>query len=554
MKLALLFYVVGALFFFFHLFSFLVAFFLLDGLVLVFYFKGLDLGFMFYEFIIYLDLVSVVFFRVVMLISFVVFFYVRFYMGDIVFVSRFYWLVFLFVVSIVLLVFSPRLFSVVLGWDGLGMTSFLLVCFYDDIISLFSRMVVFLANRFGDAILLLSFYWFISLGDLVYFYLDFGFSFGLSFLYFLVFFTKRAQFPFMVWLPLAMAAPTPVSSLVHSSTLVAAGVYLVVRYYFFVSFLMVGDFVRLVSLLTFLLSGIMGLVEIDVKKVIAFSTLSQLSIMIYIIRSGFWVYGYLLLIFHALYKSLLFLVFGFSIRVSRGLQDGRFMSIAYFDFPLIMVLFLLSCFSLFGIPFFSGFFVKDLFFSFMVFFDYLFLEFLLFFGGCVFTFLYRLKILRFLYFSWFKGVHYVDLRIDYLVFLSLMYLSFFRIFFGGFFVDLVLVDLFVVVYFLEKLIPLIVIFFGGFLYYVFFFYLGESFVFWRSFFYLYYFSYDFWYALLGRLYHFFWSDRMWLELLVYKGFVGLLNDLSFVFWNFIYLYLGVTLLFFFVFFSFSVFF
>ncbi|MCQ8210462.1 hypothetical protein NPS74_22535, partial [Cutibacterium acnes subsp. acnes] len=66
MKLALLFYVVGALFFFFHLFSFLVAFFLLDGLVLVFYFKGLDLGFMFYEFIIYLDLVSVVFFRVVM--------------------------------------------------------------------------------------------------------------------------------------------------------------------------------------------------------------------------------------------------------------------------------------------------------------------------------------------------------------------------------------------------------------------------------------------------------------------------------------------------------
>jgi len=133
----------------------------------------------------------------------------------------------------VLLVFRPNLFSVIVGWDGLGITSFLLVCFYDDLVSFFSRLVVFFRNRLGDGLLLISFSVFMAVGDVDYYYFGRELGFLFAFFLFLVFFTRRAQYPFMVWLPLAMAAPTPVSSLVHSSTLVTAGVYLVIRFYVF---------------------------------------------------------------------------------------------------------------------------------------------------------------------------------------------------------------------------------------------------------------------------------------------------------------------------------
>jgi NADH-ubiquinone oxidoreductase chain 5 len=122
--------------------------------------------------------------------------------------------------------------------------------------------------------------------------------------------TKRAQVPFSAWLPAAIAAPTPVSSLVHSSTLVTAGVYLLIRFNFFLSF---NYFLLVTSVITITLRGIGAFFEIDLKKVIALSTLRQLGVMIIIISLGIKELGFFHLLTHALFKSLLFLCAGFYI-------------------------------------------------------------------------------------------------------------------------------------------------------------------------------------------------------------------------------------------------
>jgi len=360
------FYLVGGGFFLLHLLSFFVFFVLSDGLVYVFYFGGLDLFYYVFNFVFYFDLISVVFFRVIMLIRFVVFFYINFYMGEMLKFWRFYWMVFFFVVSMVLLVFRPNLFSVIVGWDGLGITSFLLVCFYDDLVSFFSRLVVFFRNRLGDGLLLISFSVFMAVGDVDYYYFGRELGFLFAFFLFLVFFTRRAQYPFMVWLPLAMAAPTPVSSLVHSSTLVTAGVYLVIRFYVFLVDFFGFAFVRWFSLVTFFFAGLLGVREIDLRRVIAFSTLRQLGMMFYICSLGLYFYSYMLLLYHALYKSLLFLVFGYLMKVCFGRQDGRFLGVSFLDYPFLLVILFLSGGSLFGMPFLAGFYVRDLVFSFLV--------------------------------------------------------------------------------------------------------------------------------------------------------------------------------------------
>jgi NADH-ubiquinone oxidoreductase chain 5 len=98
--------------------------------------------------------------------------------------------------------------------------------------------------------------------------------------------TKRAQFPFSAWLPAAIAAPTPVSSLVHSSTLVTAGVYLLIRFYYTLSFILSSSIFCFISLITIFFSGILALYDNDMKKVIAISTLSQLGFMMFSLSTG----------------------------------------------------------------------------------------------------------------------------------------------------------------------------------------------------------------------------------------------------------------------------
>jgi len=148
-----------------------------------------------------------------------------------------------------------------------------------------SGLVTVFSNRVGDAFFLLSFFFFFCGGSFVFDVFSF-FSVRIFLLFvFLGAITKRAQVPFSAWLPAAMAAPTPVSSLVHSSTLVTAGVYVLIRFnYLFFSFL--HNFCVIFFIFTIVLAGGIACFERDFKKVVAISTLSQLGLMLFIICVG----------------------------------------------------------------------------------------------------------------------------------------------------------------------------------------------------------------------------------------------------------------------------
>lgn len=139
---------------------------------------------------------------------------------------------FTFVVSICLLIFSPNIISLLLGWDGLGVTSYLLVNYYSSEKRFNARILTALTNRLGDVFILV----FIGMSTTPSVFNIFtyssatGLESGFILLVLLAAITKRAQIPFSAWLPAAIAAPTPVSALVHSSTLVTAGVYLLLRF------------------------------------------------------------------------------------------------------------------------------------------------------------------------------------------------------------------------------------------------------------------------------------------------------------------------------------
>lgn len=139
--------------------------------------------------------------------------------------------------------------------------------------------------------------------------------------------TKRAQMPFSYWLPAAMMAPTPVSALVHSSTLVTAGVYLIIRTLMGVGELQVGGIVRSVllvlSLVTNVIAGIRACFEVDLKKVVALSTLRQLGIMVISLAMGFYSLAFFHLVTHALFKSLIFIRVGRVIHLYGDSQDLR---------------------------------------------------------------------------------------------------------------------------------------------------------------------------------------------------------------------------------------
>lgn len=199
----------------------------------------------------------------------------------------------------------------------LGLVSYCLVIYYQDVGTYNAGMITALSNRVGDRALLFVMVIFRSVGRW-----DFSIFSGdkvLLTLIVLVGITKRAQLPFCAWLPAAMAAPTPVSALVHSSTLVTAGVYLLIRY--------LGDQGRLVltflGLVTSCIAGFNAMIGFDFKKIIALSTLRQLGLMMTSIGLGYSTLAYYHLLTHAVVKALLFLSAGGFIHNSFGLQDIR---------------------------------------------------------------------------------------------------------------------------------------------------------------------------------------------------------------------------------------
>nr|AHF21594.1 NADH dehydrogenase subunit 5 [Allothyrus sp. LamingtonNP-QMS95173] len=308
------------------------------------------------------DWISLIFMAVVMFISSMVLFYSNGYMDTDKGKIKFCYIVLLFVLSMLLLIISPNLLMILLGWDGLGLISYCLVIYYQNVKSNSAGMITLLSNRIGDVCILLSILYMINFGswDINLMMLSSNMLNLMGVLITLAAMTKSAQIPFSAWLPAAMAAPTPVSALVHSSTLVTAGVYLLIRFHMYFMMTNMSKILLYISILTMLMSGIGANLETDMKKVIALSTLSQLGLMMLILSLGMSNLAFFHLVTHAMFKAMLFLCAGVIIHGINGCQDIRMLgSISSFS-PIVSGLMGLASISLAGFPFLSGFYSKDL--------------------------------------------------------------------------------------------------------------------------------------------------------------------------------------------------
>nr|QEE94366.1 NADH dehydrogenase subunit 5 [Psorophora ferox] len=311
------------------------------------------------------DWMSLMFMSFVLLISSLVIFYSNQYMGEDFNINRFILLVLAFVFSMMMLIISPNLISILLGWDGLGLVSYCLVIYFQNVKSYNAGMLTALSNRIGDVALLLAIAWMLNYGSWNYiFYLEMMSNnfemMVIGSLVMLAAMTKSAQIPFSSWLPAAMAAPTPVSALVHSSTLVTAGVYLLIRFNILLANSSLGQFLLLVSGLTMFMAGLGANFEFDLKKIIALSTLSQLGLMMSILSMGFYKLAFFHLLTHALFKALLFMCAGVIIHNVKNAQDIRFMGSLSMSMPLTCSCFNIANLALCGMPFLAGFYSKDL--------------------------------------------------------------------------------------------------------------------------------------------------------------------------------------------------
>lgn len=308
-----------------------------------------------------LDWMSSSFISIVLLIRRVIIVYSYNYIAPYSKSGYFLWLTFLFIVSILLVVTISNLFFLILGWDGLGLISFFLIVYYQNQSSITSGVFTLLINRIGDCFFLVTIviviYNYNSLFSNSSYVLD---EFVLA-LIVITFITKRAIYPFSPWLPLAMAAPTPISALVHSSTLVTAGLYLMIRY----SYLLYRSYtlikvLLILCLFTSFYAGINAIFETDLKKLIALSTLRHLGFIGMSFSVGLLHLAFFHLLTHALFKSLLFMTIGDIIINLNHSQDIRYLSSGMTYTPFSCLVIYVSLLNLLGLPSLRGYFSKDL--------------------------------------------------------------------------------------------------------------------------------------------------------------------------------------------------
>ncbi len=280
----------------------------------------------------------------------------------------------LFVFMMLILVTANNLLLMFVGWEGVGLCSYLLIGFWfrkDSAANAGKK--AFIVNRIGDYGFLLGiFTLFVALGAQGHWTLNYGeiqqnahlLSASAATLITLLFFVgatgKSAQLPLYVWLPDAMEGPTPVSSLIHAATMVTAGVYMVARLNFLYSMApQVMFVVALVGVLTAIFSASIGFAQNDIKRVLAYSTVSQLGYMFVGVGVGAYAAGIFHLMTHAFFKGLLFLGAGSVIHAMSGEQDMRKMGGLRKKIPVTYWTFVFACIAIAGVPPFSGFFSKD---------------------------------------------------------------------------------------------------------------------------------------------------------------------------------------------------
>nr|YP_010528128.1 NADH dehydrogenase subunit 5 [Priassus spiniger]UXW64230.1 NADH dehydrogenase subunit 5 [Priassus spiniger] len=415
----------------------------------------------------YFDWMSLLFMGSVLCISSMVILYSSSYMQSDMFKVRFIYIVLLFVLSMMFLIISPNLISILLGWDGLGLVSYCLVIYYQNYKSYNAGMLTVLSNRIGDVSILISISWLFNMGgwNFIYYFdfLDYKTSLWILNLIILSAFTKSAQIPFSSWLPAAMAAPTPVSALVHSSTLVTAGVYLLIRFsgllYNYNMF-----YFLLISCLTMFMSGLAANFEYDLKKIIALSTLSQLGLMMSILFMGNNACSYFHMLTHAFFKALMFLCAGLIIHCMNDSQDIRHMGYLINCIPYTCSCFFISNLSLCGLPFLSGFYSKDMSLEYMSFSYYNMFIYLLFYLSVGLTVSYSLRLIYYCFTGSNSLMTISTYHEDNLMMYSLIFMTILSIISGSLLIWLIFpFPYFMCFPFILKVLPLIFILLGSWL-------------------------------------------------------------------------------------------
>lgn len=331
---------------------------------------------------VYVDNLSVVMLMVVTTISFVVQLYSSNYMYKDKSFPRFFAYLNLFNFSMLGLVLSPNLFQNYVFWELVGVSSYLLIGFwYKKPSASNAAKKAFILNRIGDFGLLagtiaISYFMYQysndaslatipftninDIGTYLYSYTSNGVFVLICILLLMGSFAKSAQFPLHTWLADAMEGPTPVSALIHSATMVAAGVYLIARLYPVYSLSDgVMNFIAIIGLITALICAYFAITQNDLKRILAYSTNSQLGLMFLALGAGIYSGGLFHLVTHAYFKSMLFLCSGIVIHGVSNQQDIRFMGGLRKHMPLTAICYLIGCISISGILF-SGFYSKEM--------------------------------------------------------------------------------------------------------------------------------------------------------------------------------------------------
>ena len=320
----------------------------------------------------YLDGLSLVMMLVITGIGFLIHVYATGYMADDPSFSRFFAYMNLFVAAMLMLVLADNLVLLYLGWEGVGLCSYLLIGFwYTDPENGYAARKAFVVTRVGDTSMAIGlFLLFAQLGtlniqDLLHaaesqWAVGSGLAVATSLLLLGGAVGKSAQLPLQTWLPDAMAGPTPISALIHAATMVTAGVYLVARtHVLFELAPSVQLLVAWIGLITLLMAGFTALTQTDIKRILAYSTVSQIGYMFLGLGVGAWSAAIFHLMTHAFFKALLFLASGTVILSLHHEQNIFRMGGKRKQLPVSFLAFLIGSLALTAFPFTSGYFSKD---------------------------------------------------------------------------------------------------------------------------------------------------------------------------------------------------
>ncbi len=339
--------------------------------VVVDLFNFISVGSLHIPFAFQVDQLSALFLLIITGVGFLIHLYSTAYMHDEVphHFARYFSYLNLFVFSMLLLVLGANYIILFIGWEGVGLCSYLLIGYWFKHVDYgYAARKAFIMNRIGDLGFLIAIFLMINKYGSVDFADIFGKASGsttgvvtaITLLLFVGATGKSAQIPLYTWLPDAMAGPTPVSALIHAATMVTAGVYMIARSHVLYDLAPVTQtVVAVIGCATALLAATIALKQNDIKKVLAYSTVSQLGYMFLGLGIGSYGGAVFHVMTHAFFKALLFLGAGSVIHAMGGEQDMRKMGGLRKFLPSTHLTFLLGCIAIAGIPPFSGFFSKD---------------------------------------------------------------------------------------------------------------------------------------------------------------------------------------------------